>query len=195
MRIVSSQEDDASEPAAGPRILAAGAPPSPGPVPKEYARHLQHGEALVWWSEKDRIQFGPLVMVLVAAVSLLGFATLFAPEFWIQPWSSLWPPIAALLSPALLVLVRERVNQRAVLVTDTAIVGVDRDGTPHRLPWGAPVSVRRDLLRGGIVLLGRSDSVRIPPSLVEDARRAVSSQARHQIRGASMIDDPTGWMP
>lgn len=192
LRLVSSQPGEGDR---GRRILASGAPPSPGPVPKDYARHLQHGEALVWWNAKDGIQIGPLLFVLAAALSLLGFATIFAPEFWVQPWESLWPPVAALLSPALLILVRERINQRAVLVTDAAIVGIDRDGTAHRLAWGAPVAVRRDLLRGGIVLHGRSGSVRIPPPLVDDARRAVASQAANVIRGSGNVDDPTGWLP
>lgn len=201
LRVISSPPGDgpAEDPGdgrgKGPRILVSGAPPSPGPVPKDYARHLRHGEALVWWGVKDTTQLGPILMVLAAALSMLGFATVFAPEFWVQPWSSLWPPVATLLSPAVFVLVRERINQRAVLVTDAGIVEVDRDGSPHRLPWGAPVSVRRDLLRGGIVLLGRSDRVRIPPTLVDDARAAVATQARHQIRGSTEIDDPTGWMP
>ena len=192
LRIVSSQPGDGDR---GARILASGAPPSPGPVPKDFARHLQHGEALVWWGEKDRIQAGPMLFVLAAALSMLGFATIFAPEFWVQPWASLWPPVAALLSPVLLILVRERINQRAVLITDAAIIGIDRDGTPHRLPWGAPVAIRRDLLRGGLVLHGKSDSVRIPPPLVDDARQAVASQARHMVRGSSAVDDPTGWLP
>jgi hypothetical protein len=192
LRLVSSQPGGGDR---GARILASGAPPSPGPVPKDLARHLQHGEALLWWDEKDRIEAGPFLLVLAVALSMLGFATVFAPEFWVQPWASLWPPLAALLSPALLVLVRERANRRTVLVTDTAIIGIDRDGTPHRIPWGAPVSIRRDLLRGGLVLQGRADTVRIPPPLVEDARKAVASQARHMIRGSGNVDDPTGWLP
>lgn len=192
LRVVSSRPGDGDR---GARILASGAPPSPGPVPKEYARHLQHGEALLWWGEKDRIQAGPLLLVFAVALSMLGFATVLAPEFWVQPWASLWPPIAVLLSPALLILVRERVNQCAVLVTDAAILGIDRDGTPHRLPWGAPVAIRRDLLRGGLVLRGRSDLVRIPPPLLDDARKAVASQARHMISGSGNVDDPTGWLP
>jgi hypothetical protein len=192
LRVVSSRPGDGDR---GARILASGAPPSPGPVPKEYARHLQHGEALLWWGEKDRVQAGPLLLVFAVALSMLGFATVLAPEFWVQPWASLWPPIAVLLSPALLILVRERINQCAVLVTDAAILGIDRDGTPHRLPWGAPVAIRRDFLRGGLVLRGRSDLVRIPPPLLDDARRAVGSQARHMISGSGNVDDPTGWLP
>jgi hypothetical protein len=192
LRVVSSQPGETT---GGRRILVSGAPPSPGPLPKEYARHLEHGEVLVWWDEKTRMQLGPFVLVLVVAIAILGFATVFAPEFWVQPWSALWRPVAVLLSPALLVLVRERANRRAVLVTDTAILDVDPDGTAHRLPWGAAVAVRRDLLRGGLVLHGRRSQVRVPPTLVDDARRAVATQARNMVGGSAPVDDPTGWLP
>lgn len=180
----------------GPRILAPGAPPSPGPVPNDLAQHLTFGEALVWWGEKDRIHFGPIVLVLAAAISILGFVSLFAPEFWLQPWSELWKPIAALLSPTALVLLRERINQRAVLVTDTSITDVDPRGQSERLALDAITTVRRDALRGGMVLSGRRGRVRIPPSLLDDAHQALASQRRHRIRGAARpVDDPSGWLP
>ena len=182
-------------PRKGPRILAPGAPPSAGPIPNELARHLQRGEALVWWGTKDRIQLGPLWMVLAAVVAVLGFATLFAPEFWTQPWHDLAKPVAALSSPAAFVLLRERINQRSVLVTDTAIVEVDRDGTAQRLHWGTPVTVRRDWIRGGIMLRSRHAQVRVPPTLVEDARQAVLAGGREKVRGTTEVDDPTGWLP
>ncbi|MEM9459237.1 MAG: hypothetical protein AAGF11_33975 [Myxococcota bacterium] len=180
----------------GPRILAPGAPPSPGPIPSDLAQHLKFGEALVWWDEKDRIRFGPIGLVLAAAISILGFVSLFAPEFWLQPWSELWKPIAALLSPSALVLLRERINQRAVLVTDASITDVDPRGQSERLALDAITTVRRDTLRGGIVLSGRRGRVRIPPSLLDDAHHALASQRRLRPRATThSIDDPSGWLP
>ncbi len=177
----------------GPRILAPGAPPSPGPVPPDLAQHLVFGEALVWWGDKDTIRFGPIGLVILAAVSVLGFVSLLVPEFWLQSWSDLAKPIGVLLSPAAFVLLRERINQRAVLVTDGGIVEVDRNGQPGRLAFGAIVSVRRDVLRGGLVIEGKRDRVRVPPSLMADAGQAVASQRRHGVQSAG-IEDPTGWL-
>ncbi len=194
LALVASSPDDGTPPK-GPRILAPGAPPSAGPIPNALAKHLHRGEALVWWGTKDRIEFGPIWMVLAAVVAILGFATLFAPEFWTQPWNDLVKPVAVLASPAAFVLLRERINQRSVLVTDTGIVEVDRDGTSQRLHWGTPVVIRRDWIRGGIVLRSRQAQVRVPPTLVEDARQAVLAGGRDQIRGSTEVDDPTGWLP
>lgn len=179
----------------GPRILAPGAPPSPGPVPGDLARHLVFGEALVWWDEKDRVHFGPIGLVIVAAVAILGFVSVLAPQFWLQPWDELWKPVAALLSPAILVLLRERFNQRAVLVTDVGIIDVDRQGRVGRLAFDAITSVRRDALRGGIVLEGKRGRVRIPPSLLDDAHQAIASQRRNRVRATTEIDDPMRWLP
>jgi len=152
------------------------------------------GEALVWWDEKNGIHLGPVLLVVGAAVAILGFVSVLAPQFWLQPWGELWKPVAALLSPALLVLVRERVNQRAVLVTDAGILDVDRQGRVGRLAFDAIAAVRRDALRGGLVLDGPRGRVRIPPSLADDARQAVASQRRHRVRATAAVDDPTGWL-
>ena len=180
----------------GPRILAPGAPPSPGPIPNDLARHLVFGEALVWWDEKDRIHAGPVALVVVAALAILGFVSVLAPQFWLQPWRELWKPIAALMSPAALVLLRERANRRAVLVTDAGIIGVDRQGHADRLAFDAITKVQRDILRGGLVLEGKRERVRIPPSLLDDARQAIASQRRNRLRRApGSIDDPMRWLP
>lgn len=200
LQLVSSNppppgDDSGHDGHGGPRILAPGAPPSPGPIPNDLARHLVFGEALVWWDEKDRIRFGPIGLVLVAAVAILGFVSLLAPRFWLQPWGELWKPVAALLSPAALVLLRERVNQRAVLVTDVGIIDVDREGHAGRLAFDAITAVRRDVLRGGLVLEGKRGRVRIPPSLLDDTRQAIASQRRDKIRAATPVDDPTRWLP
>ncbi len=178
----------------GPRILARGAPVSPGPVPPDLAQHLVFGEVLVWWNDKDRIHFGPLLMVLGAVVSILGFVSLLAPEFWLQPPMELAKPLGVLLSPALLVLVRERLNQRAVLVTDGCIIDVGPDGTSSRLPFDKIRVVARDFVRGGIRLQSGGTRVLIPPPLTDDARQAIASQMKTRVR-ATEVEDPLGWMP
>jgi hypothetical protein len=191
-RLASSNPDPPA--GGGPRILAPGAPPSPGPIPSELARHLVFGEALVWWDEKDRIHVGPVALVAAAAVAILGFVSVLVPSFWLQPASELWKPVAALFSPALLVLLRERMNRCAVLVTDVGIIGVSASGHVDRLALDAIESVRRDVLRGGILLEGKRGRVRVPPSLCDDARKAVASQRRNRVRGA-IVDDPMKWLP
>jgi hypothetical protein len=180
---------------AGPRILAPGAPPSPGPLPNDLARHLVFGEALVWWNEKDRIHLGPVALVFGAAVAILGFVSLLAPHFWLQPWSELGKPVAVLFAPAALVLLRERLNQCAVLVTDVGIIGVSASGHVERLALDAVETVRRDVLRGGLLLEGKRGRVRVPPSLCDDARQAIASQRRNRLRGATVVDDPLRWLP
>ena len=179
----------------GPRILAPGAPPSSGPLPNELAQHLVRGEALVWWGDKNSIRFGPVLMILGVALAVLALVTLLAPEFWAQPPRELAKPIGVLLSPAAFVLVRERINRRAVLVTDASITSIDMRGRAQRLPLGGIAKVRRDPLRGGMVLEGRQGQVRLPPVLLDDTRQAIASQRRHSVRGSASVDDPQGWLP
>lgn len=194
LRLAASNPESGDD--SGPRILAKGAPPSPGQVPNDLAAHLRFGEALVWWGEKDRIDRGPVLVALGAAAVALLMVSAFAPELWHQPWSALWPPLLALLSPTVFVLVRERLSRRAVLVTDGAIVSVEPDDRASRLAFDAVVAVRRDPLRGGLRLLGARDLVvRVPSSLMDDARAAIASQRATRIRAGHELDDPTGWMP
>jgi len=195
LQLVSSNPQPPAAGGGGPRILAPGAPPSPGPIPSDLARHLVFGEALVWWDEKDRILLGPVALVAAAAVAILGFVSVLAPSFWLQPLGELWKPVAALFSPALLVLVRERLNQCAVMVTDVGIIGVEPSGRVGRLAFDAIETVRRDVLRGGILLEGKRGRVRVPPSLADDAQQAIASQRRNRLRGAAVIDDPMRWLP
>ncbi|MCH9687200.1 MAG: hypothetical protein K0V04_37540 [Deltaproteobacteria bacterium] len=194
LKLAASNPDPSSSGDGGPRILAPGAPPSPGPIPNDLARHLTFGEALVWWGDKDHIRFGPVILVVLAAVSILGFVSVLAPEFWLQSWKDLAKPIAALLSPAAFVLLRERFNQRAVLVTDASIVEVGPNGHVSRLRFSAIVSVRRDVLRGGLLIDGQRGRVRVPPSLIDDAGQAVASQRKHGVQVSSAVEDPTGWL-
>lgn len=194
LQLIANNEEGVSND--GPRILAAGAPPSVGPIPNELAMHLQHGEALVWWGLKNQISLAPAWFTLGGAAVILALVTGFAPELWTRGWADLWKPLGALLSPTAFVLLREWLGRRAIMVTDSAIIEVDRSGTPHRLPLGAIELVRRDVLRGGVRLSGRGgQEVFVPPALADDARQAVASQVRRRVRGAGRTQDSTGWMP
>lgn len=177
------------------RVLAPGAPPSPGTAPLEIARHLRLGEALVWWDAKVGFDLRPLMWIGGACAAVLLGATAVAPEFWDQPLADLWKPIAVLLSPMLLWLVREQLSQRSIMVTDTAIIEVPRSGEPQRLQFAAVQRVRRDLWTGGIVLVGKNSKVRIPATLTERARAAIASQRKGALRSAKeRPDDPLGFM-
>lgn len=195
LELVSSNPSPPTGSGGGPRILAPGAPPSPGPVPGDLARHLVFGEALVWWDEKERIHLGPVALVVGAGVAILGFVSVLAPSFWLQPLGELWKPVAVLFSPALLVLLRERLNQCAVLVTDVGIIGVDRSGGVQRVALDGITTVRRDVLRGGLLLEGPRGRVHVPPSLMGDAQQAIASQRRSRPRAGGQVDDPMRWLP
>lgn len=178
------------------KSLAPAAPRSPGTVPLELAEELHHGEALLWWGRKDRIDYRPIAMILAVAVLVLVGVSLVVPEFWGQPLRSLWPPLAALLSPAAFVWIRERANLRATMVTDVAVIDVPEHGTPDRIAVRNVHAVRRDVLRGGVRLEGARHRVRIPPSLMDDARDAIAVQRRNSIGPSDQRpDDPLGWLP
>ncbi|HEY0137880.1 MAG TPA: hypothetical protein VGB85_27530 [Nannocystis sp.] len=186
--------EDMSEEAG--RRLAPGAPLSPGTVPLELALHLRSGEALVWWDAKAAIDFRPILVVLGACALVLLGVTAMAPDFWAQPWSDLWPPVAALLSPALLLVLREQLSLRSLMVTDTAIIEITRRGEVSRLVFSAIRTVRRDLLTGGVLLQGKGTRIRVPPALIENARAAIVTQRKSVLRGEStQPDDPLHWMP
>lgn len=179
----------------GARVLAPGAPPSPGTAPLEIARHLRLGEALVWWDAKAGYDLRPLAWIGGISAAVLLVASLLAPEFWDQPFTDLWRPIAVLLSPMLLWLVREQFSQRAILVTDTAVLEVPRRGEPQRLQFSAVQRVRRDLLTGGVVLIGKVSKVRVPATLVDRTRAAIASQRKGALRSqAERPDDPLRFM-
>ena len=178
------------------RRLAPGAPLSPGTVPLELALHLRSGEALVWWDAKAALDLRQPMIVLAACVLVLLAVTAVSPSFWSQPFADLWPPVAALLSPVALMLVREQLSLRSLIVTDTAIVEVSRSGEVSRLVFSAVRRVHRDLLTGGVLLQGKDTKIRVPPALAENARAAIASQRRSVLRGdGAPPDDPLGWMP
>ncbi len=141
----------------GARVLAPGAPPSPG-TRAAGDRAPPAGSARRWGGGTPRpaIDLRPLADRghqrggaagrQPAGARVLG---------WTSRSSDLWRPIAVLLSPMLLWLVREQFSQRAILVTDTAVLEVPRRGEPQRLQFSAVQRVRRDLLTGGVVLTGK----------------------------------------
>lgn len=178
----------------GDKILAPGAPPSPGPCPNDLAQHLNHGEVLAWWGEKSGIQFGLAAITLGAAAVALLLVTGFAPSFWAQPPAQLWRPLLVLLSPTLAVIVREWLSRRAVLVTGVAIIEVPRRGAPARLNLSGIVRVRRDWVRGGLTVEGSNTRVHVPTSLIEDAGKAVRSRLRGRARPPSREADPLRWL-
>ena len=187
-------DGNSPDPKDGRRILAPGAPPSAGPIPNALAVHLKHGEVLAWWGSKDSIQWGPIALTAGAAALVLAMASAFAPGLWAGGWSAMWAPLLALSSPTLFVLMREWLGRGSVLVTDEAIVEVDRAGQSHRLGFGGIARVRRDWLRGGVKLEGRRALLRIPPVLVDETRDAIASRLRGRVRSGSP-DDPIGFLP
>lgn len=190
--------DPAPDPAGKPRTEHRGParpPRPPGAVPLELAQLLRRGEAIVWWGEKDRISWRPVLWTLLAAALLLAGATAFAPEMWARPLEESWPPIAAVLAPAALMAVREYLSLRMIGVTDTSVISLPRFGSPDRIAFRNVDVVKTDLLTGGVLLEGAAHKVRIPPSLMEDTRAAIASQTRNAIRSDDGPDDQLGWLP
>lgn len=177
------------------RALAPGAPRSPGTVPFELARHLRTGEPLIWWDSKNVIEWRPALVFVAFATLILVIVSFIAPEFWTQPIRTLWKPLAALFSPAALLLVRERANLRSILVTDGSVIDVAHDGSADRIAFKNILRVRRDLLWGGVRLDAERHKVRIPPVLVEPAGQAIRQQLQSRIHAMDeQPDDPTRWL-
>lgn len=196
LQLLPAPEDrnEAAGTKSGGRRLTPSAPKSPGTLPLELATELRMGEPVVWWGRKETIDRRPILMMVIAAVLLLGFATLLAPELWARPLDELWPMLLA-LAPAALLVVREWVSLRAVLVTDSSVVVCDHRGNVDRIAFRNVRRVGRDFLTGGVLLEGAEHKVRIPPSLADDTRAAIGSQTRFSIRSGEGPEDPMGWMP
>jgi hypothetical protein len=178
------------------RRYVPGAPLSPGTVPLELATLLELGEAVIWWGHKRSWAWIPIAVTAGGGLAVLAFATLLAPGLWQRPLSEAWQPVAAVLAPALFLVAREWASRRALVVTDAAILGVDPRGNAQRLPLRAILRVRRDWLSGGVRLDGARSSVVIPPSLMDDARKAIALPRRDMLRGSNdKPDDPLGWLP
>jgi len=190
---------EASEPTPPKPIetqLAPGAPDSPGPMPDDLSRALEHGEALVWWNEKANIDLRAVGFVVLIPAIVLAILTVLLPEFWGQDVKDLWKPLAAIFAPVALVLWREWTNRAAIVVTDTSIIMIPARGQTDRLRFGNVRRVRRDRLRGTIRLQGATHEVWVPPILLDDTRAAIASQ-RHQALGSAgtPVDDPMAWLP
>lgn len=169
---------------------ASGPPRSAGPAPLELARELRVGEPVVWWGEKDRIDRKPIAWMLIISLALLGFASLLAPELWAVPLGDLWQLLLPTLAPAALLLARELVSIRTVLVTDSSLLVLDHRGRLERLAFRNVRRVGRDWLTGGVLLEGAEHKLRVPPQLAEDTRLAIASQTRYTIGGGDRPDDP-----
>lgn len=194
LRLLPAPEHREPVPSAGRRVLAPGAPQSPGPVPLELATELRVGEPVVWWGEKDQIDRRPIAWMLLAGIVLLALATLLVPELWAVPLRELWKPLVPALAPAALLLVREWVSLRTVLVTDSSVLVLDHRGKLDRLGFRNVRRVRRDLLTGGVLLEGAQHKVRVPPQLAEDTRLAIASQTRYTVASGERPDDPLGFL-
>ena len=193
LRLLPAPEDREpvrERPTIEPRTLAPGAPRSPGPVPLELARELRVGEPVVWWGEKDRVDRKPIAWMLIISLLLLGFASLIAPELWAVPFGDLWQLIVPTLAPAGLLLARELVSIRTVLVTDSSLLVLDHRGRLERLAFRNVRRVGRDWLTGGVLLEGAEHKLRVPPQLAEDTRLAIASQTRYTLAGGQRPDDP-----
>ncbi len=178
------------------RQYAPHAPLSPGSVPHELARSLRTHEPVVWWNEKNSISWRAVAYTFALGAACLAAVTLFAPEFWQQPLARLWKPAFVPFLPSAMVLARETLSRRSILVTDTSVLEVGWRGDRARLAFRNIRRVRRDILTGGILLEGKQHRVRIPPSLLEDAQAAIASQTKHTLgSGDTTADDPTGWFP
>ncbi len=177
------------------RQLAPGAPKSPGTMPFEYARELRVGEVAVWWNHKETISWAPVLWTFGAAVVLIVLATVIVPEFWRQPLEDLWKATVPALLPSLLLLGREWVSRRAIVVTDNSVIGFDHRGRVERLGFRNVRVIRRDIITGGVVLEGAEHKIRIPPSLADDTRSAIASQVRHTLRASQELEDQLGWFP
>jgi hypothetical protein len=165
-------------------------------VPLELAQALRSNEPVVWWNEKDAISWKAVLATLALGLLALAAVSLFAPEFWEQPWSQLWKPAAVPMLPALLVLAREILSMRAILVTDSSVIDLGFRGSLDRVAFRNIRRVRRDLITGGILLEGKQHKVRIPPALLDDAHSAIESQRRLSLgSGQDKPDDPLGWLP
>ena len=179
----------------GARIPGRPNKPS-GPIPLKYTALLQRGEAVVWWGEKASIGWGTVMAVAGVGLFALAFASLLVPEMWARPTGELWQPVAVVLAPALLILLREWSGRRAIVVTDMAVIDHGPTGKPDRLGFRGVVRVRRDLWTGGVLLEGKVHRVRVPPDLAEDVRAAIGTQTRDMIRGSDeQPDDRLNWLP
>ncbi len=172
-------------------------PPRPrGTIPLALAQGFEAGEPVIWWGEKTKMNWRPVGVMVLAGVAVILGITLFAPEFWAQPWRDWAKTVAAMQLPAVAIAIREFKSRRAVAITDKAVVDLAPNGSRDRLTFRTVRSVRRDWLSGGVRLIGQRHEVRIPPALMEEARAAIASQMAHVLDfGSEGPDDRLAWFP
>lgn len=196
MRVVPN--DSSPTPDNAPRSLAPGAPQSPGPLPSDLHDLLERGEALIWWNQKEKMDWISPAVTLVVCLMLLGAITMLAPTFWARSPLDFWGPVAAMLLPAAFMVVREFFGRGLWVVTDRRMVAINHQGYTQSLPFRSIREVRRDMLAGGVKLIGPSKSLRIAPGFSKDARVAMRTQLRTKILGSgdkAPVDHVGGWFP
>lgn len=191
-------DDSRPNSAAGPRALAPGAPLSPGPLPEDLQDLLDRGEALIWWNQKEKIDWVSPAVTLVICLMLLGAITMLAPTFWARSPVDFWGPVAAMLLPAAFMLVREYFGRGLWMVTERRIVAINHQGLTQSLPFRSIREVKRDVLAGGVRLTGNNKFLRVTPRYCKDARIALRSQIRNKVLGSgdkAPTDLVGGWFP
>lgn len=196
MRIVSN--DSSPKTASEARSFAPGAPNSPGPLPDDLRELLERGEALIWWNQKEDIDWVSPGVTLVVCLMLLGAITMLAPTFWARSPLDFWGPVAAMLLPAAFMVMREFFGRGLWVVTERRIVTVDFRGYTQSLAFRSIREVRRDHISGGVKLIGPDKTLRIGPRFAKDLRIAMQTQLRHKVLGSgdqSPVDHVGGWFP
>ena len=165
-------------------------------IPISLAQLLRSQEPVVWWSSKQDIEWQAAIVSSVGGLLLLTFASLFAPEIWALPLLDLVGVITVTQAVTLVLIVREWTSRRHVVVTDTAVADIDWRGGGDRISFRNVRKVKRDWWTGGVRLVGEAHEVRIPPSLMDDARAAIANQMAYTLDfGSVSIEDRLSWFP
>ena len=171
-------------------------PKPPGAIPLALGQLLRSQEPIIWWNSKQRIEWQPALWASFAGILLLTFASLFAPALWSQPWLELLSVVLATQAVAIVIVVREWTSRRHVVVTDSSVADIDWRGNGDRIAFRNVREVRRDWWSGGVRLIGEAHEVRIPPTLMDDARDAIAHQMAYTLDfGKIEVDDRLSWFP
>jgi hypothetical protein len=146
------------------------------------------------WDRKDAIAWRPVAWTIAGGAILLAGATALAPGLWAGAWSEVLATALVPLAPAAAVAAREWFSRRAILVGDDSIVERAPGGGVQRIALRNVRAIRRDLLTGGVRLEGEARRVRIPPTLLDDARAAIALARRGKVRTDSPLDEPGAWL-
>ncbi len=178
--------------AAGPR--AAGGRDA---IPEALRPLVPLDAAVVEVVEHRRVDVRALGLFGAVLAALLGFVSLLAPEIWREPAARLAGPLAAYVSPWILLAVREIAGRGVVVVTADGL-GVHTTGRPPvYLRYRAVRRVRRARWLGGVRLETARGRVWLPARLAEGARGAIARARGSGGRLATLageIDDPLGFL-